>query len=156
MKKVYSLIILMFVITSISAQDVFPDSLNVYYVSLKTHLDYLKSQVHNKTMRQDKTLYIQVDDQVAEKIPAYIYDYKIVILDMQQIKEKAKGNFLPLVVIRPLELLSDGFILNLIDFVVVYKKRSLNYSNSGGSQIEFQYDCEKARFILKNKQHGGI
>jgi len=152
MKKI-CFIPLLFVTISAYAQSVSFDSLNIYYVSLKTHIDYLKN--HNM-VRRDKIIYIQADEHVVEKIPLEIYGCKIVFLDIQQIKEKAKKDFLPLVEIRPLELWSNRLIVTLIDFTVVYKRRNLNYSNSGGSQFEFQYDCYKDKFTLKNSQHNGI
>lgn len=52
-------------------------------------------------------------------------------------------------------LSGNKLIINIIDFFITYKNNNYNFGNGGGSQIAFEYDCEKGIWRLISSQTKG-
>ncbi|HEY5750636.1 MAG TPA: hypothetical protein VIU12_31455 [Chryseolinea sp.] len=129
------------------------DSLNIYLVSLTSHLEYLKS----KSKENIQSVYVERDDLVTGSLPKQIDGITIFYLTRLEIRDKTrKGKRIPLIVIRPVKVERTSLKISIIDFSVTTKKNSFNYSNGGGSTLEFRYNCDLQKFELTNKKQGGI
>ena len=149
MKKIIIFSILTIITIKLMAQE----AKNLYLESLKLHLAYLNDLREEK----DSNIYfIEADYKITGDLPQTINGLTVRYLDREEIKSKGKQSQFHLISVRQLELKQDKIEINIIDFMVVYKKRKFNYSNTGGSKLVFKYDCEKALYILYEKKQGGI
>jgi hypothetical protein len=48
------------------------------------------------------------------------------------------------------------FFVSLIPFTVKKEKRKINYVNSGGDRVSFEFDCSTNSFRFKEITHGNI
>ncbi len=128
------------------------DSLNIYRISLATHIEYLKSV--NKASIQSVNI---ERSEVTESLPDQVNGIRIFYLTRSEIRDKTqKGKRIELIVIRPVIVDSKSLKITIIDFSVTSKKNNFNYANGGGSSLEFKYNCNLQKFELTNKKQGGI
>ena len=146
-------IIIFSILTIITIKLIAQEAKNLYLESLKLHLAYLNDLREEK----DSNIYfIEADYKITGDLPQTINGLTVRYLDREEIKSKGKQSQFHLISVRQLELKQDKIEINIIDFMVDYKKRKFNYSNTGGSKLVFKYDCEKALYILYEKKQGGI
>ena len=152
-KQVMKKIIIFSILTIITIKLMAQEAKNLYLESLKLHLAYLNDLREEK----DSNIYfIEADYKITGDLPQTINGLTVRYLDREEIKSKGKQSQFHLISVRQLELKQDKIEINIIDFMVDYKKRKFNYSNTGGSKLVFKYDCEKALYILYEKKQGGI
>ncbi|HEY5750642.1 MAG TPA: hypothetical protein VIU12_31485 [Chryseolinea sp.] len=108
------------------------DSLNIYLVSLTSHLEYLKSM----SKENIQSVYVERDDLVTGSLPKQMDGITISYLTRLEIRDKTrKGKGIPVIVIRPVKVERTSLKISIIDFSVTTKKDSFNYSNGGGSTL---------------------
>lgn len=49
----------------------------------------------------------------------------------------------------------NKFIVNIVDFHITYRSHNYNFSNGGGSQTIFEYDCQNDKWRLISSQLRG-
>lgn len=146
-------IIILFIITIITIKVMAQEADSLYLESLKQHLAYLNDVRKGEDL---KIFFIEADYKIISNLPQTINGVTVRYLGGKEIKCKAKQSPFHLISVRQLDLKQDKIEISIIDFMVDYKKRKLNYSNTGGSKFVFKYDCEKALYILHEKKQGGI
>lgn len=128
------------------------DSTNIYYQSLIKYCDYLESLNIDK-----KTLYLEENALVTKGIPSEIGRFEIKCLNIDQLREAAKGEEgIQLIRVVQLRVKEGQFFVNIIPFKVTYKKKNFSFINSGGEKIVYEYDKETKKFIFKEIRHGSI
>jgi hypothetical protein len=132
------------------------DSTNIYLRSLKLHLAYLEDNYKKSNLSLPYTVNVEVDEQTTINLPNQIDNFRISYLNKEDIKKLAKKESIQLIVMRPVVIFQNSLIINIIDFNVRFSKNNFNYSNGGGSKIEFIYDCKDDYFKVSNIKQGGI
>lgn len=126
------------------------DSSNIYYQAFKHYCSYLSSGSNN-------VLLVEENNITTESIPEQLGELKVEIVDIWELQRKLKKNkSLMLVRIVPLRVKEGRFFVNIIPFNVQRSKSGINYVNSGGSKVEFLYDCTNSTFILEETKNSGI
>lgn len=126
---------------------------NLYLESLKLHLAYLEDLNKEKNIT---TYFVESDFKTTKDLPNTVNGVTVEYLNRDEIKKKCKQSQFHLIAIRQLELIGNKIEINVIDFIVDFKKKNFNYSNTGGSKLIFKYDCDKLKYTLLEKKQGGI
>jgi hypothetical protein len=124
------------------------DSTNIYYQALSTYCAHLPPD--NMT-----TLFLEENNITTESIPEGNHTIKVLNFPAIQNKLKQK-NSIVLIRIVPLRIKNGKFFINIIPFNVVSTPSGLNYINSGGSTVEFLYDCSSGKFTVAEIETRGI
>ncbi len=126
---------------------------DIYTESLKYHLENLMAV----DAIRNKTVYVERIARLTDELPDSIYSLRIVYLSKDEIRYMTKHKSgIDIIVITPAKMDSAVWRVNVIDFYVTSDRKSFNYSNGGGSIIEFTYDCNFARFRVENKKYIGF
>lgn len=123
------------------------DSLNVYYQSLKLHIEHL-NKYRDKTI---DTFFVEKDSYSTTNLPNIIGGKKIKIIDSEEICERTKKNkWISLISIRPARWDNGKLVIHVIDYLVKCEKNFTSYSNGGGSSFEIIADEKKKLIVKKN------
>jgi len=124
------------------------DSTNVYYQAFKLYCSELDSAKNFK-------LNVEENNLTTSSLPTQIGSFHINIIDIFRLQKQLKKlGSLILIRIVPMRIKSGVFFINIIPFRVVKTEEGINYINSGGATIRFNYDCQGKHFILiSNKDY---
>lgn len=135
----YLFAILFLIPFSIVAQNI-----NPYDISISSHIEYLSKNY----VLERQCIYIQESNKPNLITLKSIKEFNIVILNSNDIVKKAKKKSFVISVIQHVRFENDTFTIDIVDFFVKNKRRSLNYVNVGGESFTFRYDCENKEFIM--------
>ncbi|PSL42366.1 hypothetical protein CLV51_1134 [Chitinophaga niastensis] len=126
------------------------DSTNIYYQALSYYCSRLSSE-------HLQTLLLEENNITTESIPRHMGAYNIEVLDVFKVQNRLKKkNSLMLIRIVPLRIKNGKFFINIIPFNVVNTATGVNYINSGGSTVEFLYDCSNKKLNVLAVKTSGI
>lgn len=126
------------------------DSSNIYYQAFKHYCSQLSSS-------SSDILLVEENNITTESLPKQLGGLQIEIIDVWKLQKKLKTTkSLVLIRIVPLRVNEGHFFINIIPFNVMRSKSGVNYVNSGGSKVEFLYDCTNGIFKLEKVVNSGI
>ncbi|QJB37298.1 hypothetical protein HF324_05305 [Chitinophaga oryzae] len=126
------------------------DSTNLYYQAFSNYCAQLSSE-------NVQTLLLEENNITTESIPRRIGAHNIEVLDVFGVQNKLKEKkSIILIRIVPLRIKNGNFFINIIPFNVVSTSSGINYINSGGSIVEFLYDCSSKKFNILGVKTNGI
>lgn len=156
MKRAVILILLFFAILQVSGQNSLDtDGLNnidnIYLFSLKEYAKTLDSVKTN-------TIYVKKVPFIGENWPQSISAFKIIYLyayDDYKTAIKANGGSIEVLGIGELNYQNGKFFIGIIPFHTTIRKKTVNFANSGGLHILFDYDCSQNKFsYIGIKEYG--
>jgi hypothetical protein len=139
---------------------------SLYSLALKTSIlqmekDYerIDDAVGGERMRTDyRHMIVERDDLITKGLPTEFEDHFVEYLDNQELIQRSNklGKPYATLVIRPVK--NEGKILKIdvVVYWVSYKKHRLQLALSDWSNVEFQYDCERQKFIVSSVKLDGI
>ncbi|SEW53945.1 hypothetical protein [Chitinophaga arvensicola] len=148
MKKKYFITSLLLLAASLSSgQNAWntreKDSTNIYYQALKAYFGQYPTA-------QKQTVLIEENTTTTKSIPPQMGVFRIELLGWTDIEDRLKKkDTINLIRIVPLNVEDGKFSIAIIPFDVVKTSKGLHYINSGGSNIEFLYDCVEKRFDVR-------
>lgn len=126
------------------------DTTNLYYQAFSNYCARLSSE-------NIQMLLLEENNITTESIPKRMGSHNIEVLDVFGVQNKLKENkSIILIRIVPLRIKNGKFFVNIIPFNVVSTSSGINYINSGGSTVEFLYDCSSKKFNILGVKTSGI
>src|SRR5215831_13000398 len=139
---------------------------NLYSVALKTSIlqmekDYghMDDSVLGERMRTDyRHMIVENDQLITEGLPTEFENHSIEFLDRQGLIQRYRklGKPYATLVICPIQNHDKTLTIAVVVYWVSYKKDRLELGLSDWSNVEFQYDCDKQRFVVTSVKLGGI
>lgn len=122
------------------------DSTNIYFQAFKNYCSKLDSV-------NGSELNVEENNLTTSSLPSKIGSFHINVIDVFELQKQLK-KLGPLILIRivPMRVKNGVFFINIIPFKVIKTKRGINYINSGGATIRFNYDCKSKNFILSGNE----
>jgi hypothetical protein len=128
------------------------DSTNLYYQALKVYVNAMTTRNREKPI-----LFVEKNPVVTNSLPSQLGVYEFKYLEGYEVDQKLKGeNPITLIRIVPVRMKNGIFYINIIPFTVKRENRKINYINSGGDRISFEFDCSTNSFRFKEIAHGNI
>jgi len=129
------------------------DSSNIYYQALRTYVN----NIPTKNDGHKTVLLIEKNPIVTKSLPIELDTYQFEYLEGYEVDKRLKSkNPITLIRIVPLQLKKGIFFISIIPFTVTRENGKVNYSNSGGDKIVFEFDCANNAFHFKEIRHGNI
>jgi hypothetical protein len=135
------------------------DSTNIYYRSLKLHLDYFEKSLGNRPLPASGywDINIQVPAQLTGQLPGRIGNFRISYLDKNEVRANTKKHkSMYLICMEPVIVEDNLRTVGIVNFTMTFRKRKLNYGNGGGTRAKFRYDDSRNSFELVELRQGGI
>lgn len=159
MKTVISILIVLLSAVRLDAQSTFNtdkhDSTNVYYFSLIKYCEYLQKS----NISQDETVIIEYNYLFSDILPSELLGYHITYVSIDKLKvilKYSKNKEVTFVRIIPIQLEGSDLVINVIPFAAKYDNKQIEFINSGGIGIYFEFDCNKRNFRFKTTKRGYI
>jgi hypothetical protein len=135
------------------------DSSAIYFRSLKLHLAYLEKSMTNQPLPQGGYWHVnmEIPDQLAGRLPDQIGHFRISYMDKKEIRASIKKHrSIDLIRLFPAVVEDNLHVVGIVNFIMTYHKRKLNYGNSGGSTVKFRYDNSQDGFVVVDVKQGSI
>jgi hypothetical protein len=119
---------------------------NIYFQALSTHLKRLEL-INTSLPPINKIIYMEKSLGITENIPDTLGNYRIILVDEVEIKKIVKRKkSIFLIRINPIQYTNNIFILTIVDFGVIYKKKLFHYTNTGGLNMQIKYNCDSKSY----------
>jgi hypothetical protein len=135
------------------------DTTNIYYRSLKLHLDYIEKNLADQPLPASGfwDVNMQVPAQLAGQLPERVGNFRISYLDKKEILASTKKHkSIYLIWMQPVVVEDNLQTIGIVNFSMTFRKRKLNYGNGGGTRVKFRYDNSRNSFELVELRQGGI
>ncbi|TXB59440.1 hypothetical protein [Phaeodactylibacter luteus] len=117
------------------------DSSNIYNIALRVYL--------SDAVISDE-LFVEKNDITTSSMPEQLGGVTIQLMNIRQIRKKAKKGPFTLYRIIPLRFEEGIFFVNVIPFNVKCKRKNLQMANQGGVTVKFKYNCETNTLSVLN------
>jgi hypothetical protein len=135
------------------------DSSNIYYKSLKLHLDYVERWLKDRPLPAGGywNINMEIPSQLEGQLPEHLGHFRISYLSKKEIRAKiTRHRSLYLICMDPVVVRDSLHIVGVGDFSITSRRRKIWYDNSGGTTAKFRYDSIKENFVLVDLKQGSL
>jgi hypothetical protein len=128
-------------------------------VEMEKSCGYIDDSIGGSRVRTDyRHTLVEKDPEITDRLPSQLGDYRVEYLDKRAQIDRYKKlrKAFPILRIHPMQNEGARLELEVSVSYLTHQKRRWLYGVSDWSDVEFQYDCGKQKFVVSAVKLGGI